>query len=118
MQVPGGLPLGVSASGTSPYPVSELRLSPHATLLLCTDGLIESRDADIDTGILQVQDLLDKEPHDLDAMARRIVSAVERRRAQADDIGVLRAALPRADTSAATRGPATTMELSDRFRVA
>ena len=47
LDLPGGPPLGVDP--TAYYPESETVLAPGETLLLYTDGLIETRDEDIDT---------------------------------------------------------------------
>ena len=48
----GGLPLGIAAA--EDYPVTRLSLQPGETLLLCTDGLVESRRDDLDTGWARV----------------------------------------------------------------
>ncbi|UCM89009.1 ATP-binding SpoIIE family protein phosphatase [Streptomyces marincola] len=45
---PGGLPLGVVPQGD--YPTTRLVLQPGETLLLCTDGLIETGRHDFDSG--------------------------------------------------------------------
>ena len=47
LDLPGGPPLGVDPAAY--YPESETVLAPGETLLLYTDGLIETRDEDIDT---------------------------------------------------------------------
>ncbi|ONK12917.1 SpoIIE family protein phosphatase [Streptomyces sp. MP131-18] len=44
----GGLPLGVAPQGD--YPATRLMLQPGETLLLCTDGLIETGRHDLDSG--------------------------------------------------------------------
>ncbi|RKN11382.1 SpoIIE family protein phosphatase [Streptomyces radicis] len=44
----GGLPLGVT--GQEDYPTTRLILQPGETLLLCTDGLIETGKHDMETG--------------------------------------------------------------------
>ncbi len=44
----GGLPLGVTPHGD--YPTTRLVLQPGETLLLCTDGLIETGGHDLDSG--------------------------------------------------------------------
>jgi serine phosphatase RsbU (regulator of sigma subunit) len=44
----GGLPLGIDPAGD--YPTTRLVLEPGETLLLCTDGLIESGHRDLDAG--------------------------------------------------------------------
>ncbi|MFE9097316.1 SpoIIE family protein phosphatase [Streptomyces sp. NPDC007264] len=49
LDLPGGPLLGVAESAD--YPETEVRLLPGSILALYTDGLIESRDADIGTGM-------------------------------------------------------------------
>ncbi|MFD1657167.1 SpoIIE family protein phosphatase [Streptomyces caeni] len=49
LDVPGGPLLGVAEAAD--YPESELRLVPGSVLALYTDGLVETRDADIGTGM-------------------------------------------------------------------
>jgi anti-sigma regulatory factor (Ser/Thr protein kinase) len=46
--VPSGLPLGI---GGLPFESAELRLEEGSRLVLYTDGLVERRDKDIDTGL-------------------------------------------------------------------
>ncbi|MFE5481538.1 SpoIIE family protein phosphatase [Streptomyces sp. NPDC056527] len=47
-EVPAGLPLGV---GGMPFEVTELQLPEGSRLVLFTDGLLEDRDRDFDTGL-------------------------------------------------------------------
>jgi serine phosphatase RsbU (regulator of sigma subunit)/PAS domain-containing protein/anti-sigma regulatory factor (Ser/Thr protein kinase) len=47
-EVPGGPPLGL---GGMPFEAAEARLPEGGRLVLFTDGLVESRDRDIDTGL-------------------------------------------------------------------
>ncbi|MDT0342266.1 SpoIIE family protein phosphatase [Streptomyces litchfieldiae] len=49
----GSLPLGVLPG--SDYPTTRLILQPGETLLLCTDGLLEAGDRDMDTGWARVR---------------------------------------------------------------
>ncbi|MEU9779030.1 SpoIIE family protein phosphatase [Streptomyces sp. NPDC047968] len=53
----GGLPLGVDPD--SDYPTTRLTLDPGATLLLCTDGLLETGGHDLDTGWARLRDVLE-----------------------------------------------------------
>ncbi|MCX4749815.1 SpoIIE family protein phosphatase [Kitasatospora sp. NBC_01287] len=50
--VAGGLPLGIAAD--QEYPVTRFSLDPGETLVLCTDGLVESRGLDLDTGMARL----------------------------------------------------------------
>ncbi|MGV9645597.1 SpoIIE family protein phosphatase [Streptomyces sp. NPDC003514] len=52
----GGPPLGVVREAV--FPMSPLRLRPGTVLALTTDGLVESADADIDTGIARLASAL------------------------------------------------------------
>lgn len=85
----GGLPLGLSDLGDGPYPTGRFRLRPEETLLLCTDGLLEFHDTDMESGERQIQALLDTGPLDLDAMAEHIVASIENRQGQEDDVALL-----------------------------
>ncbi|HSA51763.1 MAG TPA: SpoIIE family protein phosphatase [Yinghuangia sp.] len=49
VDVPGGLPLGIDTDAR--YPVTELALEPGDVLVLCTDGLVESRGLSLDDGV-------------------------------------------------------------------
>ncbi|MFJ2645660.1 SpoIIE family protein phosphatase [Streptomyces sp. NPDC087420] len=89
LDVPGGLPLGLSDLSDGPYPTSRFRLGPEETLLLCTDGLLEFHDTDMESGERQIQALLDTGPLDLDAMAEHIVASIEDRQGQEDDVALL-----------------------------
>jgi serine phosphatase RsbU (regulator of sigma subunit) len=91
--VAGGLPLGLAEYSTDPYPTTHLRLGPQDTLLLCTDGLLESHRTDLGTGEQQIQALLDHGPNDLDELAEHIVASIETRQEQEDDVALLLAAL-------------------------
>ncbi|MGW0706632.1 SpoIIE family protein phosphatase [Streptomyces sp. NPDC002643] len=54
---PGGLPLGIDPDAD--YPTTRLVLEPGETMLLCTDGLIETGGHDLDTGWLRVRRILE-----------------------------------------------------------
>ncbi|MFJ1790958.1 SpoIIE family protein phosphatase [Kitasatospora griseola] len=51
--IPQGHPLGLTAL---PYETTRLHLPPGSLLVLYTDGLVESRDRDIDTGLRLLRD--------------------------------------------------------------
>ncbi|GLW52409.1 SpoIIE family protein phosphatase [Kitasatospora phosalacinea] len=50
--VSGGLPLGVDPD--EEYRVTRFSLDPGETVVLCTDGLVEARDMDLDTGFARL----------------------------------------------------------------
>lgn len=87
--VEGGLPLGLSAEfGSLVYPVSTLELDPGATLLLCTDGLVEQPGTDLDDGFQTLTGLISTGPRDLRLLADRLTASVERRGGE-DDTALL-----------------------------
>ncbi|MBD9724572.1 SpoIIE family protein phosphatase [Streptomyces caniscabiei] len=62
---PGGLPLGIDPDAD--YPTTRLVLEPGETMLLCTDGLIETGGHDLDTGWRRIRTILesfDTTPHE------------------------------------------------------
>ncbi|WP_331740758.1 SpoIIE family protein phosphatase (plasmid) [Streptomyces cyaneofuscatus] len=54
--IPGSPPLGLG--GTTPFETTELHLVPASLLVLFTDGLVQGRDRDIDTGLTLLRDAL------------------------------------------------------------
>ena len=56
LELEPGLPLGVDGG---PFTETVLHLSPRTTLLLCTDGLVESREQDVGTGLDRLAAVLD-----------------------------------------------------------
>ncbi|MFF0434948.1 SpoIIE family protein phosphatase [Streptomyces sp. NPDC004327] len=71
----GGLPLGIDPD--TDYPTTRLTLSPGETLMICTDGLLETGGHDLDSGWERVRKLLEAdEGDDLAALADRLVEAV------------------------------------------
>ncbi|WP_240496306.1 PP2C family protein-serine/threonine phosphatase, partial [Streptomyces torulosus] len=69
---PGGLPLGIDPDAD--YPTTRLVLEPGETMLLCTDGLIETGGHDLDTGWRRIRTIL--ESFDTDAGATADTSPV------------------------------------------
>ncbi|NUU21266.1 MAG: SpoIIE family protein phosphatase [Streptomycetaceae bacterium] len=57
LDVPGGLPLGIDTDAR--YPVAEIALDPGDVLVLCTDGLVESRGLSLDDGVAWMLDTLE-----------------------------------------------------------
>ena len=111
----GGLPLGIDPDAD--YPTTRLALEPGETLLICTDGLIETGGHDLDTGWRRIRTTLEGHEGDLEALADALVGAVhgptshhttgplvDRRE---DDIAVLLLSRPDPgrDETAAVRAP-------------
>lgn len=69
----GGLPLGIDPD--TDYPTTRFTLEPGETLMMCTDGLLETGGHDLDTGWKRVRDLL--EGHDGDSLEDLADSLVE-----------------------------------------
>ncbi|MFB6811364.1 SpoIIE family protein phosphatase [Streptomyces sp. NPDC056387] len=78
----GGLPLGIVAD--TDYPTTQFTLEPGETMMLCTDGLIETGGHDLDTGWARLRAILESETHepgtrgsdDLEELADLLVQAV------------------------------------------
>ncbi|MEU0272796.1 SpoIIE family protein phosphatase [Streptomyces sp. NPDC006307] len=72
----GGLPLGIVAD--TDYPTTRLTLEPGETLMICTDGLLETGGHDLESGWARIRKLL--EQHDgadgLEVLADSLVQAV------------------------------------------
>ncbi|KMO99277.1 ATP-binding SpoIIE family protein phosphatase [Streptomyces roseus] len=60
----GGLPLGIVAD--TDYPTTRFTLEPGETMVLCTDGLIETGGHDLDTGWARLRAILESETHEPD----------------------------------------------------
>jgi GAF domain-containing protein len=83
LDLPPGLPLGL---GSTVFETTELEIPEGDTLVLYTDGLVESREQDIDTGITTLRTAL-AHPHDsLDATCDAIITTLSR---QYDDVALL-----------------------------
>ncbi|MEU9195197.1 SpoIIE family protein phosphatase [Streptomyces hundungensis] len=71
----GGLPLGIEAD--SDYPTTRLVLDPDETIMLCTDGLIETGGHDMASGWTRLRPVLEKHTDDnLEQLADELVQAV------------------------------------------
>ncbi|WP_369780280.1 SpoIIE family protein phosphatase [Streptomyces sp. R33] len=78
----GGLPLGIVPD--TDYPTTRFTLEPGETMMLCTDGLIETGGHDLDTGWARLRAILESETHDpgthgsddLEKLADLLVQAV------------------------------------------
>ncbi|MFF3908275.1 SpoIIE family protein phosphatase [Streptomyces sp. NPDC001848] len=70
----GGLPLGIDPDAD--YPTTRLVLEPGETMLLCTDGLIETGGHDLETGWRRIRRILEEHEGDMEELADALVQAV------------------------------------------
>ncbi|MER6090097.1 ATP-binding SpoIIE family protein phosphatase, partial [Streptomyces bluensis] len=70
----GGLPLGIDPDAD--YPTTRIALEPGETMLICTDGLIETGGHDLDTGWHRIRRILESHEGDLEALADALVQGV------------------------------------------
>ncbi|MFE0818430.1 SpoIIE family protein phosphatase [Streptomyces sp. NPDC058847] len=70
----GGLPLGIDPD--SDYPTTRLALEPGDTLMLCTDGLVETGGHDLHSGWDRLRVILEQHDGDLEELADALVQAV------------------------------------------
>ncbi|MDH6625226.1 serine phosphatase RsbU (regulator of sigma subunit)/anti-sigma regulatory factor (Ser/Thr protein kinase) [Streptomyces sp. LBL] len=70
----GGLPLGIDPDAD--YPTTRITLEPGETLLICTDGLIETGGHDMETGWKRIRTILEDHEGDLEELADALVEAV------------------------------------------
>ncbi|MFF9090947.1 SpoIIE family protein phosphatase [Streptomyces sp. NPDC014991] len=88
LEVPGGPLLGIDHA--SEYPQSQVPLSPGCILALYTDGLVESRDADISVGIDHLRTrLAHASARSLDGLADALLGNAGRAADRTDDIALL-----------------------------
>jgi serine phosphatase RsbU (regulator of sigma subunit) len=85
VEVTPGTPLGI---GQEPFETSEITLPADGVLALYTDGLVESRERDIDEGIATLRSLLARPSHSLEGMCDVTIS-VQRPPNERDDIALL-----------------------------
>ena len=89
--VAGGLPLGIEPETS--YPVTRFTLDPGEMLLLCTDGLVESRTVDIDEGMDRlcraIAGTQPQGPGAVEELADRIAAAAAESHERDDDIALL-----------------------------
>ena len=89
--VAGGLPLGIDPE--SSYPVTRFTLDPGELLLLCTDGLVETRSVDLDEGMERIRQAIagpqPQGPGALEALAERIEATAADSHERDDDIALL-----------------------------
>jgi PAS domain S-box-containing protein len=94
LDVPAGPPLGL---GGLPFEAAEFTLPEGSLLALYTDGLIESRDRDIEEGIARLRRSLAQPTANLDDVCDTVLDALPPSR-HADDIALLLARTRALDT--------------------
>ncbi|POX61211.1 phosphatase [Streptomyces sp. Ru62] len=70
----GGLPLGLDPDAD--YPTTRFTLEPGETLMLCTDGLIETGGHDMESGWRRLRAILEDHQGDLESLADALVQGV------------------------------------------
>lgn len=70
----GGLPLGIDPDAD--YPTTRLTLEPGETMLICTDGLIETGGHDLESGWQRLRTILEEHKGDLEELADALVQGV------------------------------------------
>lgn len=87
-EVPAGPPLGLGPIHTVPYAATELTLPEGSLIALFTDGLVESRDQDIDAGMDRLATVLGKPNYSLEQLCSQAVGTLPSR-SQSDDVALL-----------------------------
>ncbi len=82
-----GLPIGALA--TARYAENRCELSPGSTLLLYTDGLVETRTMPLEVGLGHLRDAVREGPRGLDALCAHVVRRGLGDRPGQDDVAVL-----------------------------
>jgi serine phosphatase RsbU (regulator of sigma subunit)/anti-sigma regulatory factor (Ser/Thr protein kinase) len=70
----GGLPLGIDPDAD--YPTTRITLEPGETMLICTDGLIETGGHDLESGWQRLRAILEEHKGDLEELADALVQGV------------------------------------------
>ncbi|WP_051940011.1 SpoIIE family protein phosphatase [Phaeacidiphilus oryzae] len=84
-----GAPIGV---GGVPFTATEFTVAPGDLLMLYTDGLVESRTADIDVGIDRVRRVLERPHASVEEACETVIGTLEQGQ-EPDDVAVLLARL-------------------------
>jgi serine phosphatase RsbU (regulator of sigma subunit)/anti-sigma regulatory factor (Ser/Thr protein kinase) len=93
---PSGAPLGV---GGVPFESITIAVADGSRLVLYTDGLVESRDADIDDGLRRLELALADGPAGLDPLCDHLLAALGRDKDDDDDVALLVAEVSGLDES-------------------
>ena len=83
---PSGAPLGV---GGVPFESTTVRVEDGSRLALYTDGLVESRDVDIDDGLRRLARAIAEGPADLEALCDEVLADLGRDEDHDDDVALL-----------------------------
>ncbi|MDR3032629.1 MAG: SpoIIE family protein phosphatase, partial [Kitasatospora sp.] len=89
LDLPSGAPLGV---GGVPFESVELRIPDGSLLALCTDGLVESRDKDLDVGLGRLVSVLEQPYASIQQACEAVLGTMEQGR-EPDDVALLLARL-------------------------
>ncbi|MGW7665916.1 SpoIIE family protein phosphatase [Streptomyces sp. NPDC054775] len=84
--LPTGRPLGIGLG--TPFEAVELELPEGSRFALYTDGLIESRDHDIDTGMKRLGDALTRPGRSLEGLCSSVIETVQTK-SPGDDVTLL-----------------------------
>ncbi|MFJ8026791.1 SpoIIE family protein phosphatase [Streptomyces sp. NPDC096311] len=95
LDIPAGPPLGL---GGLPFEVAEVDVPQGSLLALYTDGLVESRDLDIDDGISRLSQALNRPALSLDALCDTVLATLLPE-PSADDVALLIARTQALDAS-------------------
>jgi serine phosphatase RsbU (regulator of sigma subunit) len=127
VDTPGGLPLGLNTpSAQPPYTMTETVVEPGSTLLLCTDGLIESRTRDIDAGREKLLEAVRAGPVRPDSLADHLLHTMGGYTGEEDDVALLllrrasgrRAAAPQLAVTISSSDPRSLHEARQALRTA
>ncbi|MGW4381132.1 SpoIIE family protein phosphatase [Kitasatospora sp. NPDC004531] len=100
LDLPSGAPLGV---GGVPFESIEMEIPDGSLLALCTDGLVESRDKDLDVGLGRLISVLEKPYASIQQACEAVLDTMEQGR-EPDDVALLLARLGQGRDDAPTAG--------------
>ncbi|BFV57500.1 SpoIIE family protein phosphatase [Kitasatospora sp. CMC57] len=100
LDLPSGAPLGV---GGVPFESIELEIPEGSLLVLCTDGLVESRDKDLDVGLGRLLSVLEQPYASIQQACEAVLDTMEQGR-EPDDVALLLARLGRGRAGIPTAG--------------
>ncbi|WP_441250429.1 SpoIIE family protein phosphatase [Kitasatospora sp. McL0602] len=100
LDLPSGAPLGV---GGVPFESIELEIPEGSLLALCTDGLVESRDKDLDVGLGRLLTVLEQPHASIQQACEAVLETMEQGR-EPDDVALLLARLGRGQSGIPTAG--------------